>query len=172
MVMAQGQSPVIRAMRAWIAPVCSAVLGALFVAVSSAAMAAPGEVVLPVPRVTVYPGTVITEDMLGTRAFRGDKGYEQQGYARTAAALIGKVARKTLVANTPVAMAVLREPFSVVQGQPAVVVFRSGGLVISGMALPLQNGAPGEVISLRNTDSGATIRGVVQPDGTIQVGMP
>lgn len=170
--MAQGQSPVSRAMRAWIAPACSAVLGVLVAAAAPAAVAAPREIVLPVPRVTVYPGTVITEDMLGTRAFRADKDYEQQGYARSSTALVGKVARKTLVANLPVAMAVLREPFSVVQGQPAVVVFRSGGLVISGTALPLQNGAPGEVISLRNTDSGSTIRGVVQPDGTVQVGMP
>jgi flagella basal body P-ring formation protein FlgA len=59
-----------------------------------------------------------------------------------------------------------------VQGQPAVVVFRSGALMISSVAVPLQNGSSGEVISLRNTDSGTTIRGIVQADGTVRVGQP
>jgi flagella basal body P-ring formation protein FlgA len=167
--MAQGQSPVSRAMRARLALVCSALLG--FVLAAPAASAPARDVVLPVPRVTVYPGTVITQDMLVVRAFRG-KDYEQPGLASSPEALVGKVARKTLLPNVPVAMVGVREAFSVVQGQPAVVIFQSDGLVISAMALPLQSGSAGEVISLRNTDSGATIRGVVQPNGTIRVGMP
>jgi flagella basal body P-ring formation protein FlgA len=169
--MAQGQSPVSRTMRARLALAFTGFLGALFAAAAPVAVAAPRDVVLPVPRVTVYPGTMITQDMLVARAFRG-KDVQQGGFASNADAVVGKVARKTLLPNVPIAVAGVREPFSVVQGQPAVVVFQSGGLVISGRALPLQNGAAGEVVSLRNTDSGATIRGVVQPDGTVRVGMP
>ena len=66
----------------------------------------------------------------------------------------------------------MREPHAVKQGQPAVVIFQSGGLVISATAMPLQAGAVGEVISLRNIESGTTIRGVVHADGTVRVGGP
>jgi flagella basal body P-ring formation protein FlgA len=58
------------------------------------------------------------------------------------------------------------------QGQPAVVIFQSGGLIISGTAVALQAGSIGDVIGLRNTDSGTTIRGKVQPDGSVRVGVP
>lgn len=127
------------------------------------------EMVLPVPRVTIYPGSVISEAMLVDKAFRPA---DAPGFALTRAALIGKVARQTLVPHRPVSADGVREPFAVVQGQPAMVVFRSGGLVISGTAVPLQAGSVGDVISLRNTDSGTTIRGTVQPDGTVRVGTP
>ena len=39
-------------------------------------------------------------------------------------------------------------------------------------ALSLQQGSIGETISLRNSDSGTTIRGVIQGDGTVRVGLP
>ena len=51
------------------------------------------------------------------------------------------------------------------------MVFKSGPLVISGTAMPLQAGSVGETIALRNVDAGTTIRGVVQSDGTVRVGM-
>lgn len=169
-VNAQGQGPVKRRMRAGLARLAGLLLAALAVP-ALAGGAEARQATLPVPRTTVYPGTVITAEMLAMRAFRG-KDFDESGFAATADALIGKVARKTLLPNVPVATAGVREPFTIVQGQPAVVTFRSGGLTISGVAMPLQSGSSGEVISLRNTDSGTTIRGVVQPDGTVRVGSP
>lgn len=168
--MAQGQEPVRGRMRAGLARLAGLLLAALAVPLLAGAAQAR-QATLPVPRITVYPGTVLTADMLAMRAFRG-KDFDESGYAATAEALIGKVARKTLLPNVPVATAGVREPFTIVQGQPAVIVFRSGGLTISGVATPLQSGSSGEVISLRNTDSGTTIRGVVQADGTVRVGLP
>jgi flagella basal body P-ring formation protein FlgA len=150
------------------------VLGAALLAAVLPVQAMSGrarEVVLPVPRVTIYPGNVITEEMLVDKAFRG-KHANVQGVATTREMLVGKVARGTLLPNVPVAAGGVREPFAVQQGQPAVVIFKSGGLVISATAVSLQAGSAGDVISLRNTDSGTTIRGVVQADGTVRVGMP
>jgi flagella basal body P-ring formation protein FlgA len=86
--------------------------------------------------------------------------------------LVGKVSRPTLLPNVPIAATAVREPFAIKQGRPAVVYFQSGGLIISSTAVPLQTGAAGELISLRKSDSGTNIRGVVQPDGTVRVGMP
>lgn len=167
--MAQGQSPVGRLMRARLALLWCAV--AVSSVIPSGVVAAMREAMLPVARVTVYPGTVITADMLAIKIFRG-KDLDITGFAASADTLIGKVARKTLLPNAPIATAGVRDPFTVTQGQPAVVVFQSGGLVISAFAVSLQNGSAGEVISLRNTESGTTIRGVVQADGTVRVGQP
>ncbi|HEX2841778.1 flagellar basal body P-ring formation chaperone FlgA [Hyphomicrobium sp.] len=129
------------------------------------------DLVLPVPRATVYPGNVITEDMLVDRAFR-DSDNTGAGYVATRESVVGKVARQTLLPNTPIALGGIRDPFTVQQGQPTVVIFQSGGLIISGTATSLQSGSAGQVISLRNVDSGMTIRGVVQSNGTVRVGTP
>lgn len=144
---------------------------ALVAALLPATAAWARDVVLPVPRVTIYPGEVITEGMLVERSFRG-RDYDKPGLAETRDALVGKVARSTLLPNVPVSSGGIREPFTVQQGQPAVVVFTAGGLVISATAVPLQAGSAGDIISLRNQDSGTTIRGRVHADGTVRVGTP
>lgn len=146
-------------------------LAATLLAALLPATALAREVVLTVPRVTIYPGEVITETMLIDKAFRG-RDYEQPGIAAVREALVGKVARSTLLPNAPINPGAVREPFLVQQGQPAVVFFQSGALIISATALPLQAGSTGDVISLRNTDSGTTIRGTVQSNGTVRVGLP
>lgn len=182
--MAQVRRPVIFTMRDWLAAVASVLLGAAVLAAPVAAfddeyyedeepLAEPlaQERVLPVPRVTIYPGDIITEDMLSERPFFGSD-YEGPGFAATRDALVGRVARQTLLPHLPVAATGVREPHAVVQGRPAVVIFQSGALIISATAMPLQAGSAGQVISLRNTDSGTTIRGVVQEDGTVRVGLP
>lgn len=150
-----------------VASACAALLLALVPV--SAAFAR--EVVLPVPRTVIYPGNVITDDMLTERVFRGPE-FEGPGVVAAREALVGQVARTTLLPNLPVAPSGVRSPFTVQQGQPAVVIFQSGGLIISGTAVALQAGSTGDVIGLRNTDSGTTIRGKVQPDGSVRVGVP
>jgi flagella basal body P-ring formation protein FlgA len=85
---------------------------------------------------------------------------------------LGKVAKQTLLPGHPIPLNGVREPFVVKQGQAALVVFQSGDLVISSTAVSLQAGGVGELISLRNSDSGITIKGVVQADGSIRVGSP
>lgn len=166
--MVQAFRPVISRMRGWFAPV--ACLALCVVAALPAVPALAAERVLPVPRVTIYPGDVIADTMLVDRVFRSPD-FEGLGFAGAREELIGKVARQTLLPNAPIAATGIREPFAVKQGQPAVVIFQSGALIISSVAVPLQAGSAGEIISLRNTEAGTTIRGVVQADGTVRVGM-
>lgn len=173
-IMAQARRPERSRIGGAIAEKAGTLLGAALLAALLLLPSAPGlaaEVVLPVPRITIYPGSVISEALLLERTFRGPD-YERPVFAKTTEALVGKVARQTLLPNQPVPITGIREPFAVQQGQPAVVIFQAGGLIISATAIPLQAGAAGEVISLRNTDSGTTIRGVVQADGTVRVGLP
>lgn len=146
---------------------CGLLVGAALLVTALPAMAR--DHILPVPRVTIYPGNVITDEMLVDKAFRGNAS-SVQGIATSREMLVGKVARGTLLPNAPVAAGGVREPYAVQQGEPAVVIFKADGLLISAKAVSLQSGSAGDVISLRNTDSGTTIRGVVQADGTVRVG--
>lgn len=126
---------------------------------------------LPVPGVTIYPGDTINEGMLL------DKQYSANVVIRvpvvdTRAALVGRVARRTLLPGYPVPVNAVRDPYLVTQGKSAVIAFRSGNLTITGQVMALQSGSAGDMISVRNLDSGVTIRGVIEPDGTVRVGAP
>jgi flagella basal body P-ring formation protein FlgA len=167
-IMRESFEPLICRIAGRAASVLRAVLSAAFFVNIAVAPAMAGDFVLPVPRATIYPGDVITDAMIIDQAFRGE---DASGYLASREGLVGKVSRQTLLPKRPITPNAVREPFAIKQGEPAVVVFISGGLVISGTAIPLQPGSTGEVISLRNTESGTTIRGKVQADGTVRVGM-
>ena len=128
----------------------------------------PEAIALPVPRVTIYPGDMISADAL----------YERMFIARTVAratvmesqnALIGRVARRTLLPNQPIAANAIRDAHVIAQGKQAFLVFKTDGLTITSAAVALQNGGVGDTVSARNADSGIIVRGTVQADGTIRV---
>lgn len=133
--------------------------------------AGPSQMQLPVPRATIYPGQVIDRGMLIERPFRINSPEQAVG-AASVQALVGKVARLTLLAGRPITMDAVREPHAVTQGQAATVIFQSGALTITGNAIALQSGGTGEVVSLRNPDSGRIIKGTIGADGAVHVGDP
>ena len=67
-------------------------------------------------------------------------------------------------------MIFIRDAEVIKQGKPVRVVFSEGPLIISGLAVALQSGGVGDVLSLRNIDSGTVIRGIVR--GTARSGSP
>jgi flagella basal body P-ring formation protein FlgA len=125
---------------------------------------------LPVPRMTIYPGDVIAAEMLGSKAIELQDG--GAGLTRSSAAAIGKVARRTLVADKPIPTAYLAEPQVVRQGKSVRIFYSESGLTISGVGLALQAGSVGDAISVRNVDSGAVIRGIVEGDGSVRIAGP
>ena len=129
------------------------------------------ELELPVPRVTLYPGDLIGDEQLVGRAFIAHT-VARASVVGSREALVGKVARRTLLPGQPVPVGGVRDPYVVNQGKPAVVVFEADGLSISTSALALQNGGIGDLVSLRNLDSGNVIKGTVAPDGTVRVAGP
>lgn len=122
---------------------------------------------IPVPKVTIYPGDIVTEDLLTTRKLTART--RSPAYD-TPEAIVGKVARRTLVAGHPIPINSLKEPEIVKQGRRTRIVFRTEGLSITGEAVALQSGNVGDVISLRNTDSNSTIRGTILENGSVSVG--
>ncbi|CFX55444.1 FlgA, flagellar basal-body P-ring formation protein [Candidatus Filomicrobium marinum] len=140
---------------------------ALPVGPSSAAGGDDG--VYPVPRKTLYPGDVITNASLERRKFRFRKGVVIP-YVQSVDQLVGMVARRTLLPGRPIVKSSLREPELIQRGQTASIVFQSGSLTISGFAKALEPGAVGDIIALRNVDSGSIVRGQIRADGSVVLG--
>ncbi len=124
---------------------------------------------VPVPTVTLYPGDTITAEQLTERRFRLSS-RNMQAVALTREIVVGKVARRTLVAGQLIPQNAVEELKIVKRGVPIRVVFAEQGLTIVAYAEPLQSGAIGEMIRVRNLDSGTVIVGTVQADGSITVG--
>ena len=151
-------------LRASLVCVCAALLLA-----SPAQAADADEIPLPVPTVTIYPGDVIEDDKVSDRLFIA-RTVTRGTVVESRSAVVGKVARRTLLPRQPIPINATRDPYAIAQGKTALLVFQSDGLTITSTAVALQNGGIGESISARNADSGIIIRGIVQADGTIRVG--
>lgn len=147
-------------------------LCALLLAVAAAwpGVARAETVELPVPKITIYPGDIVTAEMLGSKAIQLQDG--SIPLARSTEAAVGKMARRTLIADKPIPTAYLGEPQVVRQGKSVRMVYSEGGLTISGIGMALQPGGIGDTISIRNVDSGAVIRGVVEGDGSVRIAGP
>jgi flagellar basal body P-ring formation protein FlgA len=149
-----------------------AALGAALIALALVAPpAVAADLPLPVPRVTIYPGDVIGEDQLVERAFIAHT-VARATIHEAREALIGKVARRTLLPGQPIPVNGIRDPYLVTQGKSALVVFEAGGLTITTNAMALQNGGIGDEVTLRNVDSGTVIKGTVASDGTVRLAGP
>ncbi|MGX1309799.1 flagella basal body P-ring formation protein FlgA [Amorphus suaedae] len=138
-------------------------------AAAGSALAAQVQGMLPVPSVTIYPGDVIAPEMLTERPFYYDPNLPL-AVVDSAEPILGKVARRTLVAGKPIPNNSFGEPTLITRGQPAEARFEAGNLTISATVMPLQSGALGALIQARNLDSGQMIAGIVQADGSLLVG--
>jgi len=121
----------------------------------------------PTPRVVIYPGDIIREDMLADLPANTAKGMEQ--YAETRSAVVGKMSHRTLLPGAAIPLAGLDSPRLVSNGAPVELMYMEGGLTIVTQGSAMQDGAAGDVIKVRNSDSGVTVTGAVQRDGTVRV---
>jgi flagella basal body P-ring formation protein FlgA len=123
---------------------------------------------LPTPRVVIYPGDIIQNDML-----MDAPADEVQGVVgtvvETRSELIGKRAIRTLLPGRAILAIAVGNPRAVVNGAEVTLVYSEGDLKIVAAASALQDGGVGDVIKVRNIDSGLTISGTVQADGSVRV---
>ncbi|MCX8253454.1 Flagella basal body P-ring formation protein FlgA [Beijerinckiaceae bacterium RH AL1] len=122
----------------------------------------------PVPAVTIYPGDTIREEMLADQDF--PESVASSAFVTNRSALVGKVARRTLLPGQAIPVSAVGEPRLVRIGALVRVVYKDDGLVIQTYAAALQNGAAGDVVAVRNSESGVTISGIVEADGSVHVG--
>jgi flagella basal body P-ring formation protein FlgA len=136
----------------------------------SPAPAPAGETLtLPVPKLTIYPGDTIGDDWLVDREFTAEFVAARPSLVESREAIVGKVARRTLLPGAPVPSSAVGERKLVVQGGKVRIVFEDGGLSIVAFGTALQSGIVGAVVQVRNLDSGVTITGIVEADGSVRV---
>ena len=122
---------------------------------------------LHVPAVTIYPGDIIRDGMLTEHDF--NDGLTAAGFLGRKSDLVGKVAKRTLLPGQAVAAGSVGLPKLVTIGAMVRLVYEEGDLKITAYASALQAGAAGDLVSVRNIESGVTLSGVVAPDGTVHV---
>ena len=122
-----------------------------------------------IPTRVIYPGEVIGPDALKMAKVRKDR-TSRVVIARKADELIGKVAQRTLLANRFVPVSYVRDAYVIDAGKPVYAELVQDFLTISISAVTLEPGATGDVIRVRNIDSGKVFTGIVMANGTVRVG--
>ena len=140
---------------------------ALGLVLAAATPADAGERLMPVPNVTIYPGDTIRDGMISERVL-GDEA-ASSAFADDRGAVVGKVARRTLLPGKPIPSGAVEDPRVVANGAQVRIVFQEGGLVITSYAAALQSGRVGDLVRVRNLDTGVTVSGTVLPDGSVRV---
>jgi len=125
------------------------------------------EAALPTPRVVIYPGDVIRDDMLADRPAERVMGIGP--FVQMRSQLVGKMARRTLLPGAAIPLAGIDNPRLVANGAEIKLVYSEDGLTIVTVGEAMQDGAAGDVVKVRNSDSGVTVSGTVQPDGAVRV---
>ena len=120
-----------------------------------------------VPVVTIYPGDIISADMLSDQDLAGGGSSYMSREA-----MLGRAARRTLLPGKPVLPGSVGEARVVRAGASVQIVLATGPLEILARGVAMQNGAVGDTISVRNSRSGRLVNGIVTSEGIIRIGEP
>jgi flagellar basal body P-ring formation protein FlgA len=123
---------------------------------------------MPVPATAIYPGDTIKDEMIVDRAFAPNiPGLAAFVGERPLA--VGRIARRILLPGQLIPNNAIEDQKVVTRGNVVRVTIEDGALSIVTYGSSLQSGSPGALIQLRNLDTGVTIRGIVQPDGSVRI---
>jgi flagella basal body P-ring formation protein FlgA len=136
----------------------------------TAAFAAPSlaqETLVPTPKAVIYPGDIILDEMLADVPNPARDG--SGPFVNLRSLIVGKAARLTLLPGHAIRFSGVSNRKLVSNGAEVKLVFSEGDLVIMTTGSALQDGSIGDIVRVRNDDSGVTVTGAVQPDGSVQV---
>jgi flagella basal body P-ring formation protein FlgA len=158
-------------MSAWRKTQNMVLLGLVLLAASAVASAVraqdPGRTVF-VPRAVIYPGDRITEANLIERQLLVEPN-NPPVFGEREQDLLGRVARRTLLPGELIPEMAIRTEDLIKQGRTYKLVYSSKFVSIVGVGVPLQSGAAGEIINVRNPESGLIIKARIEPDQTLAV---
>lgn len=141
---------------------------AAWIALAAASPATAADFAAPSVKAVVYPGDILTEDALTDLPLAAPPAGGPIALSHDQ--LVGKMARRTLLPGRPIPLVAIDNPRLIRNGAEVTMVFVDGALTITTVGAALQDGAIGELIRVRNADSGVTVQGRVRPDGSVQVG--
>ena len=136
-------------------------------ALAIGAPAAAEEMHAPSPRAIIYPGVIITDDML-VEAPLAPPSYGGP-VALAPEDVLGMMATRTLLPGRSIPISALSPPRLVRAGAAVKMIYIDGPLTIMAAGSALQDGAVGQTVKVRNDDSGVTVSGRVRGDGSVVV---
>ncbi|KEQ05804.1 MULTISPECIES: flagellar basal body P-ring formation chaperone FlgA [Pseudorhizobium] len=150
----------------WIARAAVATLAmALTLGIAAPAAAEMGTAVIP--KQIIYPGEEISAGVVEEVEVTNPKLAGE--YARSINEVTGMVSTRTLLPGRTILLSGLRAPYAVRRGSSVRLGFNIGSMTISAAGTPLQDASIGDIVRVRNNDSGIIVSGTVMADGTIQV---
>jgi len=144
------------------------IAAATLVAVTCGGARAQEPVRYPVPVTTIYPGDLIKDELLIDRTF-GPNMQGSAAFINERSLAVGRVVRRTLLPGQMIPINAVEEHKIITRGNVVKVIVDDGALSIVTYGSSLQSGSPGNLIQLKNLDTGVTIRGIIQPDGSVRI---
>lgn len=120
-----------------------------------------------IPRQTIYPGETVDPARLEEVNVTNPNIVD--GFVTSIDQIAGKISKRTLLPGRVIFISAVREPYAVARGTSVRLIFDSGLLKITATGTPLQDAAIGDLIRVRNIDSGVIVSGTVMQDGSVQV---
>ncbi|MFT3732440.1 MAG: flagellar basal body P-ring formation chaperone FlgA [Hyphomicrobium sp.] len=121
-----------------------------------------------VPRAVIYPGDRISDGTLIERQLIVSPD-NPPVFGENEQDLIGKVARRTLLPGELIPESGVRAEDLIKQGRTYKLTYNSKYVSIIGVGVPLQSGAAGEIINVRNPESGVIIKARIEADQSLTV---
>jgi flagella basal body P-ring formation protein FlgA len=120
-----------------------------------------------VPTQIIYPGEQIDAKRL--KLVEVTNRNLALGYASDVNQVEGLVTTRTLLPGRTIMVGGLKQPSAVKRGDKILLVYDNGVLRITAAGTPLAEGAVGELIQVRNTDTGVILSGTIMPDRSVLV---
>ena len=140
---------------------------ALAIAACVASSAFAQDFLAPTPKIVIYPGELIVEEALTDAPLSGT--LQNGPIALSHDQLIGKMSRRTLLPGRPIPLAAIDNPRVVRNGGEVTLIYIDGALTITTSGAAMQDGGAGDLIRVRNADTGVTVTGRLRPDGSVLV---
>jgi flagella basal body P-ring formation protein FlgA len=144
-------------------------LAGCLLALAAFALPAHAQDVAVVTRHVVYPGQEVSAGDLRVVTVTNHN-RDLRTVATRIGQVDGKLTRRTLLPGHYIPLNAIRDAYAVEQGAAVRVLYSQDGLVITATAVTLEPGSAGDVIKVRNMDSGRVFSGIVMADGTVRVG--
>lgn len=120
-----------------------------------------------VPKRVIPSGTTIRSEDLHVREVPLNDGLER--YALSLDVLVGRIARRTLLADRPVPSRMLERPAAVKRSSTVIVQVISGPMRVTMEGEALEDGAVGDVVKVLNPSSNRALTGRVVDSGLVEV---
>lgn len=125
------------------------------------------EPVAVIPTQIIYPGDTVDAGFLKTVEVTNKR--IRRDYASSVDQVAGMVARRTLLPGRVIPVSSVREPYVVERGSTVTMVYSKDGLTITAPGSPLKPGSIGDLVRVRNLNTGVMVSGTVMADGTVRV---